>query len=77
MSEDKKEAIRKYIRLEVCSFGSLRLALKVFRRLTGNETIKARSHMVDYLKNLPDEALIRLSQDLDIGLSKAAFPRGF
>ena len=74
MSQEKKEVIIKHIRREVCGFGSLHVALRVFRRLTGNKAIRERSHLITHLKSLSEEALTKLSQDLDIRLEKVSYP---
>lgn len=75
MPKEKKEIIIEHIELEICGFGSLRVALKEFRRLTGNSAIRKLSQLSAYLKIQSDDTLIVMSEKLNIRLDRAAFPR--
>jgi len=75
MTKDAKEAIIEEIELEVCMFGSTLIALREFRRATGNRAIRKLAELRAYLWSLTTEALDPLAAELKRRLELAAFPR--
>lgn len=62
------------IEREVSVFGSKRIALREFRRLTGQSTIRKLAHLRTYLNSMSVEALEPLYLGLKLRLCRMSYP---
>lgn len=70
-----REDIIQNIEEEICSYGALRLALKEFRKLTGESAVNSLALLRAYLAPLSHEALLTIAQKLGCRLQEVAYPR--
>lgn len=75
MAKKDKEKLIEKIEMEVCGFGSLRLALKEFRKMTGENAIRKLMDLRAYLTSLPDDRLLHLFGTLKTRLDITAYPK--
>lgn len=69
-----REELVEAIETEACGFGSKRLALKEFRRITGETAIRRLRDLRMYLMERPADALEALLERYRSRLGRAAFP---
>jgi len=75
MATKDKEKLIEEIEMEVCGFGSLRLALREFRKMTGADAVRRLMDLRTYLTSLSDDRLRQLFGVLKTRLDLNAFPK--